>query len=199
MLTMRVGTPDSLNGIVDGDNFPKEKIRELVDKKITVLPFNEIEMFLLSDLVMEYTMRAVRPIDAEIKISAFKEKFWKKAFENKEKIILTATKNSVDEYIQKEKVQKYDSLESIKGGISHIAEYDVESVYDDFSKKTNKVIDENDYDELLRICNLKYEISRGIANSYLDNDYEDKAIQQIMVTKELQEKLLEKYFGTVVS
>lgn len=185
-------------GIVDGDNFTDEKIKELSNTKIIVLPFNEIEMFLLSNLVMKYTMRAVRPIDAEQRILYFKEKFWEKAYDKKEKIVLIATKNVVDEYIQKEKVQKYDTLENIKSGLSHISNYNVDATYSAFSKKIDKVIEEKDYDGLLQVCNLKKEVSCGIANSFLDNDYEDKAIQQIMSNKELQEKLSEEYFNKEV-
>lgn len=184
-------------GIVDGDYFSEGKVRELSDKKVFVLPFNEIEMLLLSDLVIEYTMRSVRPVDAEARIAAFKDRFWKIVTDKKEKIILTATKNAVDEYVQKEKIQKYDSLESIKDSIKHISEYDVDNKHDEFLKKTNEVIDEKDYNELLRICNLKYEVSNGIANTCLDSDYTDKAIQQIMINGELQRELCKKYFSAV--
>lgn len=181
-------------GIVDGDNFSDEKVKELAAKKIVVLPFNEIEMFLLSDLVIDYTIRAVRPVDFQVRISEFKESVWRKVCERKETIILRATKNVVDEYIQKERIQKYDSLENIRCGIEDIAKYDVDSVYEEFSEKIRKVIQENDYDSLLVLCNLKKEITRGLANVLLDKDYEEKAIQQIATNKELQEKLLEKYF-----
>ena len=182
-------------GIVDGDNFSHEKVQELATKKIVVLPFNEIEMFLLSDLVMDYTMQTIRPVDAQKRIADFKERFWAKVSERKEAIILRSTKNVVDEYIQKEKIQKYDSLESIRGGVEEIAKYDIDSVYEGFSEKITKVIEENDYDSLLVLCNLKKEITRGLANALLDNDYEEKAIQQIAINKELQAKLLEKYFN----
>ena len=182
-------------GIVDGDNFSNEKVQELATRKIVVLPFNEIEMFLLSDLVMDYTMQTIRPVDAQKRIADFKESFWTKVSERKEAIILRSTKNVVDEYIQKEKIQKYDSLESIRGGVEEIAKYDIDSVYEGFSEKITKVIEENDYDSLLVLCNLKKEITRGLANALLDNDYEEKAIQQIATNKELQAKLLEKYFN----
>lgn len=184
-------------GVVDGDNFPIEKIVELSNKNIIVLPFNEIEMLLLSDLVMKYTMQAVRPIDAERKISDFKVKFWEKAEEKKEKMILTSTRNVVNEYIQKEKVQKYDTLENIKDSLANISKYDVDIVHNDFSKKIDKIIEEKDYDKLLQACNLKKEVSCGIANTFLDSDYEEKAIQQIMSNEELQTKLLDKYFNAV--
>lgn len=181
-------------GIVDGDNFTDEKIQELAAKKIVVLPFNEIEMFLLSDLVIDYTMQSVRPVDAHQRIVDFKEKFWTKVLEKKEKIALISTKNVTDEYIQKEKIQKYDSLENIKNGLSYIAEYNVDGVYNDFFEKVTIAIEAKDYDKLLILCNLKKEITRGIANTSLDSDYEDKAIQQIATNKELQKKLIEKYF-----
>ena len=53
--------------------------------------FNEIEMFLLSDLVMDYTMQTIRPVDAQKRIADFKERFWAKVSERKETIILRYT------------------------------------------------------------------------------------------------------------
>ena len=186
-------------GIVDGDNFTEEKIENLTEQNIIVLPFNEIEMLLLSDLVMEHTMRTIRPFDADKRILAFKEKFWDKISKEKEKIILTATKNAVDEYVKKEKIQEYDSLESIKDGILHIVNCDVESIYNGFFEDITKVIEGKDYNKMLRICNLKKEISKGIANMSLDSDYEEKAIQQIVSNIDLQKKLVEQYFRSVLS
>lgn len=63
-------------GIIDGDNFPENKISYLKDKKIDVLPFNEIEMFLLSDEVLQYMMNTIYPLEANSKIEEFKKNFW---------------------------------------------------------------------------------------------------------------------------
>ena len=43
-------------GIIDGDNFSEEKIQKLRGKNVYVLPFNEIEMFLVSEEIMEHMM-----------------------------------------------------------------------------------------------------------------------------------------------
>lgn len=63
-------------GIVDGDHYTKEKIEALKAKRVKVLPFNEIEMLLLSEEVMEYTMHAAYPVDYKDKIAEFKKAFF---------------------------------------------------------------------------------------------------------------------------
>ncbi|WP_419079270.1 hypothetical protein, partial [Sellimonas intestinalis] len=57
-----------------------------------------------------------------------------------------------------------------------------------------EIINRKNYNELLVICNLKKEISKELANKYLDKDFEDKAIQQIMVNQTLRKELNDKYF-----
>lgn len=62
-------------GIVDGDHYSEEKTSALQKKNVIVLPFNEIEMFLVSDEVLNCTMQAVYPLDFQNKIDKFKEEF----------------------------------------------------------------------------------------------------------------------------
>ena len=181
-------------GFVDGDNFTCEKKESLRGKNVLVLPFNEIEMLLLCDEVMDSTIGASLPLEKEQKICAFKAKFWELVERKKEKIALDWTKKQVDEYLAKEKLESYNNVEAIKHNLKRISEYDVESIYCQKVNAIETIIAKNDYESLLLICNLKKEVSRGLANSYLDNDYEQKAIQQIIVNKALQEKLKERYF-----
>ncbi|MCK1158677.1 hypothetical protein [Streptococcus uberis] len=58
-----------------------------------------------------------------------------------------------------------------------------------------KIISDKNYEELLKVCNLKKEISRGLANDLLDKNYEEKAKQRIMNDEELKCYLREKYFS----
>lgn len=116
-------------GIVDGDYYTGEKVAALESKKVRVLPFNEIEMFLLSDVVMEYTMKSSYPMDYQRKISEFKEKFFETVSDKKEKIALDNTISDTNEFLTKEKIQKCKSVDEIEENLLKISQKDVKTVY----------------------------------------------------------------------
>lgn len=182
-------------GIIDGDNFPENKISSLKDKKVDVLPFNEIEMFLLSDEVLQYMMNAIYPLEANSKIEEFKKNFWVSVVKKQENIALTRTKIMVDEYLQKQRIENYSSVENIEKSLLGIAQYDIKAIYNKSLERVSEIINKRDYGKLLLICNLKKEISKGVADKYLDSNYEMKAIQQIIKNSELKSILKDKYFG----
>ena len=64
----------------------------------------------------------------------------------------------------------------------------------DIISDLDSIIKARDYEKLLNACNLKGEISRGLADKYLDKDYINKAIEHIATDRELQEKLINNYF-----
>lgn len=181
-------------GIVDGDQYDSEKIAALKDKSVMVLPFNEIEMLLVSDEVMQYTMSAIYPQDFKERIASFKEQFWNKVKNQKEKIALCKTTMCVNDFIAKEKIQEFDDVSSIEENLKKISMLNVQEIYNETIEKLEKIVDDKKYEDLLKICNLKKEITRGLANKELDSNYEDKAVQQIQTNEELQNVLMEKYF-----
>lgn len=176
-------------GIVDGDHYSINKINKLEKKHIKVLPFNEIEMFLVSEDVLLYTMKAIYPVNYSEKIEKFKEEFFKIVEKEKDKIALYNVTLDVNEFISREKIQKFNNKDDIKSNLQQISEYNIEEKYNEKELQIKKVIQEKDYEQLLKICNLKKEITRGIADKYLDNNYEMKAVQQIKTNEELKKKI----------
>lgn len=181
-------------GIVDGDHYTVEKISALQEKKVKVLPFNEIEMFLVSDEVLYHTMKTVYPLDFQDKIDKFKEEFFKTVEKQKNRIALYNATLNVNEFIAKEKIQESDSVSDIEENLKVISQYNVREVYDGKMTQISKIVEEKNYADLLIVCNLKKEITKGLANKYLDNNYEIKAVQQIQVNEELRSLIIEKYF-----
>lgn len=181
-------------GLVDGDNYSQEKIANLKEKKVIVLPFNEIEMFILSDEVLKYTIQTIFPMNYQNKIDNFKEQFFEVVSKNKNRVALYDVAQKVNSYIAKEKIEVIESVTSIEDNLRKISEYDVKEKYEKIIEQLTIIVDEKKYDDLLIVCNLKKEISKGLANKYLDSNYEDKAIQQIQYNGELQNVLREKYF-----
>mgnify|MGYP004528294821 CR=1 FL=1 len=184
-------------GIVDGDNFSRQKIDLLHEKGIMVLPFNEIEMLLLEDEILTCTMKNIYPVNYIEKIDKFKTDFFETVEKRKNKIALINTTIQVNEFIAKEKIQESDSIEAIRDNIKRISEYDVNELYSEKIRQIEDVVRKKDYSQLLILCNLKKEISRGLANLLLDSDYEIKAIQQLQTNIELQKYMEEKYFHQI--
>ena len=182
-------------GIVDGDHYTAEKIGALNDKKVRVLPFNEIEMFLVCDEILHHTMKAVYPLDFQDKIDAFKEEFFKLVEKNIDKIALYNATLNVNEFIAKEKIQSSNSISDIENNLMVISQYNVRQVYDSKSAQIAKIVEEKNYADLLIICNLKKEITRGLANKHLDSNYETKAVQHIQANEELRALITSKYFS----
>ena len=152
-------------------------------------------MFLLSDIVMEHTLRMICPLEFKDRIEKFKDEFWKKVQKEKNKIALISTKLVVVEHLSKEKIELYDNIDHIKEGVQRIANFDVQKIYDQKLDNITRIILDCNYDDLLIVCNLKTEISKGLANRFLDSDYINKAVQQIVTNIDLKEKLIKQYFN----
>lgn len=182
-------------GIVDGDHYTQEKIDVLQDKNIKVLPFNEIEMLLVSDEVLHHTMKVIYPMDFQDKIDKFKDEFFKMVEKECDKIALANTTLNINEFVAKEKIQQFDSVTAIEDNLRRISEYDVRSIYDSKVLQIKSMISEKDYRKMLVLCNLKRKITRELAHRYLDSNYEIKAVQQIQTNEELQMLLQERYFA----
>lgn len=182
-------------GIIDGDCISEEKKKKYMEDNIFVLPFNEIEMFILEEKIIMETIKSSYPMTYESKIGDFIQKFWEEVETEKEKIVLSYVKFLVDEYIERWKITSVKNLSEIEEGLSDITKIKIQDYYDEKSEELREIILKKDYQRLLKVCNLKKKISKGIANQYLDADYEEKAKQQIISNVELQKYLKEIYFG----
>lgn len=182
-------------GIIDGDNYSAERIQSLHEKKIHVLPFNEIEMLILSDEVIHSVMKTIFPDNYQERIEGYKNKFWEVVEQNKEEILLNYAREIANEYIQGHSVDSFDSLEAIKNSLSEISSFNLDFCYEERKKELDEIIANRDYDKMLIYCNLKKKISKEIANIALDREYELKAVQHIANHSELKELLKHKYFS----
>ena len=151
-------------------------------------------MFLLCDEVLSYTMKSIYPMDFKEKIDRFKEEFFKTVGKQKSKIALYNATLTVNDFVAKEKIQEFDSVSAIEENLQRISTYNVQEVYEKKMSQIATIVNEKKYSELLIICNLKTEITRGVANRYLDSNYETKAVQQIQTNEELKKAIKKKYF-----
>lgn len=182
-------------GIIDGDSISNERKQKYEEENIFVLPFNEIEMFLLEEQIMTDTIKSSYPLNYQEKINDFKDAFWKIFEKEKSKIGLSFVKTIIDEYIENFKINSVKTLDNIKEGLSDIIEINVDDIYAKKLEQLEQINLGRDYKKLLQVCNLKKEITKNIANKELDADYEEKAKQQIMFNDGLQQYLKSTYFS----
>lgn len=181
-------------GIIDGDLRDPDEIARLQSKGITVLPFYEIEMLLLDHDVIEATVKGAHPREYERIINAFENEFWNYFTKNKDRVAICKIKVIVDGYLESKKIDKCKDVSEIKNNLQTILEIDVDKLHADIISDLDSIIKARDYEKLLNACNLKGEISRGLADKYLDKDYINKAIEHIATDRGLQEKLINNYF-----
>lgn len=183
-------------GIIDHDFLSEETIDDYLKDKIFTLPFNEIEMALLCDELLENVVSLYADESTtKAKIARFKEEAFELLKSNKDKIVSENVKYYIEEQITTYKITNAQNIETIIDGINgwfnELKEKDLFKLYDD---KISSIIEHKDYNEFLKISSLKSALSRGLANKFLDSNYLLKAIQRVSKNADLRELLVEKYF-----
>lgn len=191
-------SPTKVYGIIDGDLIEENRIEEYKDQNIIVLPFNEVEMFLLEEEIIKNVLTYSEEKITQ-KIESFKNKLVEKIENNKEKIVLSKIKKEIDLSFKEKNIENFNSLNDLKEDYKNIFDLDlVDKKYLKYIDELKNILAQKNYMELLKWCSLKKEISKGLANQELDNDYIEKAINIISRNKSLREKLKRKYFSTFV-
>lgn len=183
-------------GIIDHDFLSEETIDDYLKDKIFTLPFNEIEMALLCDELLESIVSLyVDEIGIKDKIVDFKNKAFDLLKSNKDKIISQNVKYYIEEQITTFRIKDAKDMETITEGFykwfDEFKEKDLFKLYED---KINSIIDSKDYNEFLKISSLKSQLSKGLANKELDSNYLVKAIQRVSKDANLRKLLIERYF-----
>lgn len=182
-------------GIIDGDLIEDFEIIKLKQEKILVLPFNEIEMFLLDEDIIENVLSQIyQESDVAKKILDFKKNLIQELEKNKEIIVLSKIKKFIDTILEREKIEHSKTLEGLKENFTKITSISIDKKYDEYKNALDNVIEDRNYNDILKWCSLKSQISRGLANQILDNDYIKKSVVRINKDSKLREKLKNKYF-----
>ena len=185
-------------GIIDGDNRTEERNTKLRGRGVYSLPFNEIEMFLLSDQVMLATMKKNRPRNYKKHIVEFKNHFWNVAKDRDKEMALEYTRIKTNNYFETQKVSHFDTIEQIEADIHLFSNYDARKTYEKKLREIKKTIKNKDYKKLLTICNLKGDIIGKLANDYLSTHYKEEALKEIACNNKLQDLLLKEYFRDLI-
>lgn len=184
-------------GILDLDNLTEKEIRAYKEKQIEVLQFNEIEMLFFEEHIMETFMKNAFALGYNSKIKEFKSEFFSTVEKNSERIILTHIKKCVENFLSTEKIEKNADFADIQQQINKVSGFDIQLLREEKQQQINQIIENEQYHELLKVCNLKHQITKGLANKFLDGDYIDKVKEKIIVDKDLQSYIRNTYFSNL--
>ena len=183
-------------GIIDNDWMNESSIQEQKEQNIFVLPFNEVEMMLVDEAVVKSCLPFDDDKEKQQKFENLQQSIIESCEEKKDKIISIALKKRLDEFmegncIQNNKPTKEDVEEFLKNLVD---EFDTSSMVDNITSIVEASLATSDFSAILRICNLKNEITEYRGNTEVVPNFKDKALRRIALDNDLQKELRHKYF-----
>lgn len=187
-------------GIIDGDLHSESQMKAYEADNVFVLPFNEIEMLLLSEEVIEDVLNIqYEETEVQEKIINFKKEFVQYMSKHIERICHIKGKMLLENFLNEFKIEKNESAEAMLKIIEEkLKDLNLELLMEEFKEKLTLEISNENYSELLTLCPLKNEISKPLANKYLMSDYVEFAKRRIKIDKDLSEILRLKYFQSIM-
>ena len=182
-------------GLIDRDGKTEDEIEKYRKTNIFVLPFNEIEMLLLSKEVLEKMNEVISVLNKEINIDDWQKSILEICNNKKEKILLDIVKSRVEILLSSKKLKNYKEIDELKSSYNEIFNsINLEEIYNEERLKLERIIKNKEYEELLKKCNLKNEILIGVPSREGYKNYHNEAVALIQNDNELKEILKKKYF-----
>lgn len=122
-------------GLIDGDNVVESSDNTYNQIHVYRLLFNEIEMFLFCDEIVQFVMEKIFPDNCKNKVNSFKNDFFDLAKSNSSAIALTCAKELIDDKLERTKIRKYKTSNDIKESLNDINNIDVDSIVQNKEKK----------------------------------------------------------------
>ena len=182
-------------GIIDYDWMDEARIESYKEKNIFVLPFNEIEM-LLVDEEMVNSVLSDDEEDKKQKINKLRDTVIGLCRTNKDKIIRIALKKKLDEFMEGHLIETREPTEDeARTFLENLSEkFDITVTLENITKIVEDSIASSDFSKILKICNLKNEIIGSKEIKVIVSNLKENALSSIAMNNDLQKKLRHKYF-----
>ena len=182
-------------GIIDYDWMDEARIESYKKKNIFVLPFDEIEM-LLVDEEMVNSVLSDDEEDKKQKINKLRDTVIGLCTTNKDKIIRIALKKKLDEFMEGHLIETREPTEDeARTFLENLSEkFDITVTLENITKIVEDSIASSDFSKILKICNLKNEIIDSKEIKEIVSNLKEKALSSIALDNDLQKKLRHKYF-----
>ena len=182
-------------GIIDYDWMDEARIQNYKKKNIFVLPFNEIEMFLIDEEIVNYVLSDDEE-DKKQKIKKLRDTVIGLCITNKDKIIRIALKKKLDEFMEGNLIETREPTEDeARTFLENLSEkFDITVTLENITKMVEDSIASSDFSTILKICNLKNEIIGSKEIKEIVSNLKEKSLSSIALDNDLQKKLRHKYF-----
>lgn len=159
-------------GIIDSDLKSDEEITRMRAKRISTLKCNEIEMLLLDKAIFKKVLAQIGK--QENTFNDFKNAFFTKLAEEKQRIIKRLVKTHIDEKLRSSVIddKSHKTQEQLKENLASIFDgINVNALWAEYDAKITDIITRNDYDSALKYCCLEHnEIIVGVGKPFV-TDY----------------------------
>lgn len=182
-------------GIIDYDWMDEARIESYKEKNIFVLPFNEIEMLLVDEEIVDSVLSDDEQ-DKKQKINKLRDTVIGLCTTNKDKIIRIALKKKLDEFMEGHLIETREPTEDeARTFLENLSEkFDITVTLENITKNVEDSIASSDFSKILKICNLKNKIIASKEIKELVSNFKEKALSSIAMNNDLQITLRHKYF-----
>ena len=182
-------------GIIDYDWMDEARIESYKKKNIFVLPFNEIEMLLVDEEIVNSVLSDDEE-DKKQKINKLRDTVIGLCTTNKDKIIRIALKKKLDEFMEGHLIETREPTEDeARTFLENLSEkFDITVTLENITKIVEDSITSSDFSKILKICNLKNEIIASKEIKEIVSNLKEKSLSSIALDNDLQKKLRQKYF-----
>ena len=184
-------------GIIDRDFHSEETLNYYKKDKIYHLEFNEIEMFLLTEEILESVLKGnYLPPKSSEKIQKFKDKVIEVVKERKNYLVNKSIKFYIDEKNFTIDTKKEDFIfteEKIKDYFSKLLdEVKIDEKIGELNERIDRIVSEKNYGEILKLSDFKY-LFKNLTKQVFELDYEQVCLTKLQLDKNLRTILRNTY------
>lgn len=182
-------------GIIDGDYISSERREALTKEQIFSLPLLEVENLLLDNELLENAKQNFCSDEDSID-KTYKEIEKDVKTPRKENMAIKYAKAHTVSKIVSEVSEDGKTLDDFKSKLQNlICNSMVDNLHDDFNKRIDSYINTNDYESLIKDYDFDHNIDRF--TKPIVEQYTKRVIRYIQRDKNIQDLILNKYFGQV--
>lgn len=183
-------------GIIDGDHHLPVQVQKWKEKKVYTLPINEIENILCDDHILQAAIDSF--CSGEDALDSFHNAFWKLLSDNIEKQATAYVNEYINNLFKENFLHERQDINTLTSELQNITSSEkIKTLYNDVVKKLNLFIENKDYDSALRFVNFKGRLTKDICQKIIVNKYENRILDLIKKTSELQKYIIETYFSDI--
>lgn len=181
-------------GIIDGDCHLPRQIEKWREKKIFVLPINEIENLLCDSFILKKSIdNFCAPEGA---LETFYSKFWKLLDENKTQLATWYVNNYINSLFKDNFLHEQSDIEALITELGTItSQENAKNKYEQTLEKINSYIQDRNYEAAIRFVNFKGRLTRDIAKNTIVDKYENRILDLIKKDVTLKDYLITTYFS----